>query len=93
METLTPFDPKDPELWDLAHRRAGFKWHLIVYLFINALLILISLIKGNRPNYWLLLWWGIGLGFHYFSVYYRKLDLTQQEYEKLLRDKENGKPL
>ena len=48
----------------------GFKIHLLVYLSVNALLIVINLV--TTPNkywfFWPLLGWGVGLAGHAFGV-------------------------
>jgi hypothetical protein len=51
----------------------GFRYHLIIYAVVNALLIIINL--STSPDklwfYWPLLGWGIGLAAHGFGVYRR----------------------
>ena len=48
----------------------GFKIHFIVYLAVNALLIVINLLTtpGTYWFYWPLLAWGIGIAGHAFGV-------------------------
>ncbi|MBC7936981.1 MAG: 2TM domain-containing protein [Rhizobacter sp.] len=76
---------KDPELWDTAQKRAGFKRHLTTYVIINAFLWGIWYFTGNQYNgldinkwstagkypwpIWSTLGWGIGLSFHYAGAY------------------------
>lgn len=89
--TLTP--DKDPQLWEVAKRRAAFKRHLAVYLAINAFLWAIWLIGGARTYgnsipwpVWSTLGWGIGLFFNYLGAYQGDgTSATQREYEKLTK--------
>lgn len=76
---------KDPVLWDIAQKRAGFKKHLITYLIVNAFLwALWYLTSGRHYNMdiskwastgnipwpiWPTLGWGIGLAFNYAGAY------------------------
>jgi hypothetical protein len=88
---------KDPELWDLAQRRASFKSHLLTYLIVNAFLWGIwyfSMPHQNdlRHSYpwpiWPTLGWGIGLAFHYVGAYvFPKSNSVENEYEKLKNSK------
>ena len=58
-----------------AYRRAraklGFYIHLVAYVTVNPLLVFIN--YSTSPQYlwfkWSLLGWGIGLLFHWFSVF------------------------
>lgn len=49
----------------------GFYWHLVMYLLVNAVLVVINLLTS--PVYlwfiWPLIGWGVGLIFHAFSVF------------------------
>jgi len=49
----------------------GFYFHLVCYLFVNAVLVVINLLTS--PEYlwfiWALIGWGIGLFIHAFSVF------------------------
>ena len=83
---------KDPQLWQLAQRRASFKKHLATYVIINGFLWLIWLF-GNREDQnsglpwpaWSSLGWGIGLFFHFVSAYVSSgKDAVESEYEKLV---------
>lgn len=76
---------KDPVLWEIAQRRAGFKKHLVTYLIINAFLWALWYFTGSRHNemdvsrwantgqipwpLWVTLGWGIGLAFNYAAAY------------------------
>ena len=53
--------------------RIGFFWHLIVYLIVNGGIVLIWYFTTGADSYfwpkWSLLGWGIGLLFHFVSVF------------------------
>ncbi len=80
---------KDDALWQLAKKRAGFKWSLASYLFVNTFLIGVwYFTSGNHYNnfwpIWPLLGWGVGITFQYFNAYHSStIFSTEQEYEKL----------
>lgn len=82
----------DEKLWRLARKRAAFKKSLFSYLVINAFLwgiwwITVGKDEGFRGYpwpVWVMLGWGVGLGFQYFDAYNgNKSDLVEKEYEKL----------
>ena len=84
----TPQD-KDPRLWMLARRRAGFKRHFATYIVINIFLWLLWVFTGyDRGDSglpwpaWTTFGWGIGVLFHYIGTYVRTDDV-EREYEKL----------
>jgi hypothetical protein len=88
---------KDQRLWRLAKKRAGFKKSLYSYLVITAFLWAIWWITSGRHGFrhaypwpiWVMLGWGIALGFQYFNAYNGdRTDLAEQEYEKLKREQE-----
>jgi 2TM domain len=82
----TPND-RDPQLWEIAKKRAGFKGHLFSYVIINILLwIMYFLTNDGRNDYWpawTTLFWGVGLAFHYVSAYIKPFSSAEAEYEKL----------
>ena len=41
---------KDPALWELAQRRAGFKRHALTYVIINAFLWVVWFLSSNRSE-------------------------------------------
>ncbi len=91
-------NPRDEQLWKAAKRRAGFQRNLVSYFVINAFLWLIwwfttdsRTLSGHTPwPAWVMLGWGLGLVFQYFSSYGgSSQDLTTKEYEKLKRNKDN----
>ncbi len=95
----TNTEHKDPKLWSIARKRAGFKRHLKVYLLVNALLWAIWLFNiftkylgqisfhmgGNFPwPAYVTFFWGIGLLFNFYETYYLdKGDMVDKEYQKL----------
>lgn len=84
---------KDPELWQLAQRRASFKPHLFIYLTLSVFFWLLWYFTGNTYYesdfpwpVWPMLGWGIGVAFHYIGAYVApKSNTAQKEYEKLLQ--------
>jgi hypothetical protein len=99
---------KDPILWEIAHKRASFKRHAIVYVIINAFLWGLWFFTGNQHKginlgewetkhypwpIWTTLGWGIGLAFHFASAYiFPQVNSVEREYEKLKKSEKN-KPL
>lgn len=47
----------------------AFYIHLVVYILVNAFLVILSLITGGSWSIWPLLGWGIGLGAHAATVF------------------------
>jgi len=86
---------RDPELWKKARERAGFKIHFIVYilvtLFLWVLWAFIGYINdgvyGQKWPLYPTLGWGLIVILHYRIVFNWKRNLTQKEYEKLLKKK------
>jgi hypothetical protein len=82
---------KDPQLWDIARKRASFKSHLVIYLLVNAGLWLIWYFTGARTYgntipwpAWSSFGWGIGLVSHYVSAYTSSgANAVEKEYDKL----------
>ena len=83
---------KDPELWELAQKRAGFKSHFIAYVIVNAFLWAMWYFSGQRIYHgsaipwplWTTLGWGIGLAFHFAGAYiFPKGNSVEREYQKL----------
>ena len=87
---LTPQD-KDPKLWSIAKKRAGFKRDLAIYFAINVFLWLVWLLSGAKTNnngipwpVWSTVGWGIGMVFYYLSAFrYPEENRAEKEYEKL----------
>ena len=84
---------KDPILWAIARRRAGFRHHAITYVIVNLFLWAIWYLTGGRfDNFeqqypwpiWSTLGWGIGLAFQYASAYvFHNENAVEQQYNKL----------
>ena len=86
---------KDPELWEIAQRRASFKTHALTYLIINCFLWGLWFFneKHHGTGYpwpiWTTLGWGVGLAFHFAGAYiFPKANSVEREYQKL-KDKNN----
>lgn len=90
-------EPRNEYLWKLAQKRAGFKSHLITYVFVIGGLWVVYFIMRQQPwggnlhpwPIWAMLGWGIGLASHYFAAFgtFNQESMAQKEYEKLLRNK------
>ena len=88
---------RDPQLWEIAKRRASFKTHLGTYIVVNGFLWVIWFFTTSGNNVytsrlpwpmWSTFGWGIGLIFHYLGAYvYPKQNSVEKEYEKLIRHK------
>lgn len=83
---------KDERLWRIAKKRASFKRNLYGYIVIVAFLWAIWWItygkdhgfKRNIWPIWVMLGWGIALGFQYFNAYNGSVtDIAEEEYERL----------
>jgi hypothetical protein len=83
---------KDPHLWELAQKRASFKYHLATYAVMNAFFWILWYLNGQKMDaddrwpwpVWPLLGWGIGLAFHFMGAYIvPKNNLAEKEYDKL----------
>ena len=90
---------KDPQLWEIAKRRASFKYHLATYVVINLFLWAIWFFTGDRDDIrekypwpiWPTLGWGVGLVFHFLGAYvFPRDNSAEKEYEKLIRNKKNN---
>ena len=86
---------KDPQIWQLAQRRASFKAHATVYSIMSVFFWLLWYFTGGaRYNsglpwpVWPMFGWGIGIMFHYISAYVSpRSHATEREYEKLINTK------
>lgn len=79
---------KDNLLWELAKKRAAFKWSLTAYIFVNASLIAVWFFTTGIDTYfwpfWSMFGWGIGIAFQYLNCYHRSsIYSAQTEYENL----------
>lgn len=61
--------------------RTGFKWHLTVYVVVNAALAGFNLIEAPDELWFFypLIGWGIGLAFHFFHVHGVEDSLRDEE--------------
>jgi hypothetical protein len=66
------------------HVRQEFASHLISYIVINAFLVILNLITSPRTLWviWVVLGWGLGVTFHFASVYFKNTDNYESEYTK-----------
>ena len=83
---------KDPELWEIAQKRADFKSHLMTYIIVNGFFLAIWFFAEDGYSndeffpwpIWSMLGWGIGLAFHFAEVYiFPEANLVENEYQKL----------
>ena len=83
---------RDPELWQLAQKRASFKSHLTVYIIMNIFFWIVWYFTSQRYSgemslpwpVWPMFGWGIGLFFHFMGAYvYPKNNSVEKEYQKL----------
>lgn len=95
---------KDPELWEIAQKRASFKSHLVTYVIIIGFLWGIWSVTGNQHRIfdieewnthrypwpiWPTLGWGIGLAFHFAGAYiFPRANSVEKEYQQL-KNKQN----
>ena len=65
----------DQAMYQQAKKRVGqikgFYWHLVLYVLVNALLLIINLVTSPTWLwfYWPLLGWGMGIAAHWVSVF------------------------
>ena len=89
-------EDRDPRLWAIAKKRAGFKSHLATYLIVNAFLWALWFFTSGNDNdpgwpwpLWPTLGWGVAIVFNYFDSYvYPEANSAEREYEKLKKQKE-----
>jgi hypothetical protein len=83
---------KDPELWEIAQKRVGFKHHLVSYIIVNGFFWVLWYFTESRYNdyeffpwpVWPMLGWGIGLSFHFAGAYiFPRANSVEKEYQKL----------
>ena len=86
---------RDRELWEVAKKRAAFKYHVLIYFIMNIFfwtLWYISLKNNLTPPaerdvipwpVWPMVGWGIGIFFNYLTAYKNKDSLAEKEYKKL----------
>lgn len=89
---------KDPALWEIAQKRAGFKTHAVTYVIMNTFFWAVWFFSSNRHQddfeivnlhhfpwpVWPMVGWGIGLAFHFAGAYiFPRANSVEHEYEKL----------
>lgn len=89
---------RDRELWEIAKKRATFKYHVLIYFIMNIFFWTLWYISlKNNPGakveinsipwpVWPMLGWGLGVFFNYLTAYKNKDYFAEKEYKKL-RDK------
>lgn len=87
----------DEKLYSKAEKRVdekiGFYRHLYSFIFVNIIFIVMNLVFSPRDLwfYWVTLFWGIGLLFHFLKtfVFYKRFDekyregMIEKEMEKM----------
>lgn len=79
---------RDEHLWQMAKARVRFRWSLVTYCIVNAMLVAIWFTASGPSRYfwpvWPMLGWGLGLAFQYFHAYHGNgFSSAVNEYEKL----------
>ena len=98
MSIHQPPGDRDPILWEIARKRAGFKSHLLSYVVVNAFLWALWYFSNSDKDgsgwpwpLWPTFGWGIGIVFHYFGAYvYPEVNSVESEYEKLKRKQQHS---
>ncbi len=84
---------KDPEVWEIAKRRASFKYHFVIYVIVIGAMWLFWLFSSDGYNrhawpIWPTIGWGIGLTFHFLGAFvFPRENGVEKEYEKLMRNR------
>ena len=87
----------DEKIYGKAKKRVAFRRHFLVYILVNAGLIVIWYLSRNpdqidyKPNYWFLYplaGWGIGLAFHYWNTYHDDDISVDKEFNKIKKQME-----
>jgi len=82
---------RDPRIWEMARRRAGFRRQLFLYFAVMAFLWLIWYFTGARTYnrgvpwpVWPMAGWGLGLAFQYFNAFHGNgEEAIEREYNRL----------
>ena len=86
---------RDEILWQIAKKRAAFKWSFSVYVFVNAFLIGVWYFTTGPGNYfwpiWPILGWGIGILFQYLNAYQGNNVFTAEREHERLKNQQNNK--
>lgn len=64
--------------------KRDFKGHLLVYLVVNASLVVIWAASGAGTFWpiWSIAFWGMGLVFNWWSAYHENKPITDEEIER-----------
>lgn len=97
MESNHLTESRDPQLWEMAKRRASFKRHLTTYIIMSLFFWVLWSLTGSYQDeeglpwpVWPMLGWGIGVAFHYLNAYGSIMDgSVEREYQKL-KDQQNN---
>ncbi|TGE14333.1 2TM domain-containing protein [Hymenobacter elongatus] len=86
---------RDPQLWRMAKARAKFKSHLFTYIVVNSMLWIIWFLTDRHTNHipwpvWSTVFWGLGVFMNGIGTYglFGRSQLSEREYERLVRDRE-----
>jgi len=71
-----------------AHDIREFYNHLIIYIIVNAMLLIINLLTspGAWWFYWVTIFWGIGIVWHAFSVFAEKGVFNKEWEDKKIKE-------
>jgi hypothetical protein len=78
--------PRDRAVEQLKKRR-DFRGHLLVYVLVNAFLVVIWAITGDHGFFWpvfVIGAWGIGVVMNAWDVYWRR-DITEADVQREMR--------
>ena len=84
---------RDPHLWQIARRRAGFRSHFTTYVVVIGAMWLFWYFTSGGQNsdpwpVWATLGWGIGLVFHFLGAFvFAGTNTVERQYEKMSRNR------
>ncbi|MFT3825682.1 MAG: 2TM domain-containing protein [Chitinophagaceae bacterium] len=89
---------KDLHVWEIAKRRASFKYQVGVYLVVITFLWAIWAFNGHSSYggifpwpVWPMMGWGIGLLFRFMNAYvFPKEGSVEREYEHMMRNRQHS---
>ena len=93
-----PPEGKDPELWEIAQKRASFKSHLVTYILVNGFFMALWYFTGDHYDndeffpwpVWSMLGWGVVLAFDFADAYiFTEAHSVEKEYQKLKKNNKN----
>lgn len=91
MDTFNKNDIKYLEAKKQVKKIKGFYTHLMVYVLVNLFIFGVNFYKGkftfdNMDNFWLPVFWGIGLLAHGLSVFLPQFAFGKDWEEKKIRE-------